>query len=122
MRERITPLKVIAIIIFIIGISLVSSYNDVKESAAEMTNSLFDPISNIFEDPASTATFDIEKYQTEAVINSGNYMIEWVSFERNLAVGVSAIVLGLLLFTTASMVDERKFWQTVTKYFTQAGS
>lgn len=117
MRERITPLRVVALIILLIGISIVSSYNDVKASANEMTSTIFEPINSIttFE---SIGSFNPEKYQQETFFKTGLFIKDWISFERDLTIGVSAIVAGLGLFIASTIADERAFWKNTIEFFT----
>lgn len=112
-----TPLMLVSLIICVIGIYIVSSYNDVKVSADDMANTIFEPVKTItnFE---SIGSFDPEKYQQEAFFKTGVFLKDWLSFERDLTVGITAIVAGLGLFIASTFADERYFWRKVVEFFT----
>jgi hypothetical protein len=111
-----TPLMLVGIVMFIVGLCLVASYQDVKNSADEMTKSIFSPLDNM-NYLEGTSSFDPKKYQQEAFFKVGVFMKDWISFERDFAAGVAVMVAGLGLFLASSLSGERNFWRKTAEFF-----
>ncbi|MDT3426050.1 ABC-type multidrug transport system permease subunit [Paenibacillus forsythiae] len=120
MGGMITPRRVMAVIIIVIGIMLVDNYNEVKGKAEDTMNTIFEPVREMTASGLSTNSysFDPDEYLNKSFSKTVDFTWSWYDFEKDVVSGVSAIVIGLGLLVMPTFEKEREFYDDVFSFLT----
>lgn len=97
---------IVSVILIVVGISMISSYNELNKSVTNVTTTVFEPIQQIMDDP--NYSFNEEVYEKKALNSVADFSIKYIDFERDLTTGIGTFIagLGLLIFTTRKNLKE----------------
>lgn len=117
MNERITPRRIIALIIIVIGIFLYKDAQDLKASAQDTSEYIMSPMSKAVSNPEFMSTIDVDTYMNTSMNKVIDLSIDTYKFEGTATSGISAILIGSVLFFAPSMEWEKKFWKNIASFF-----
>lgn len=117
--EYVTPKRLIAIVVIIIGLILTTQGYELKSEYQDTMSYIMKPldkISGLLENPDTNFTFDADEYLTVGTSKIVNTTKDAVEYRIKLTEGLAAIILGIGLLMVR-IGDEEDFWNATFKFF-----
>lgn len=117
MEGRLTPRRIVALIMIVIGIILYYDARDIKSTAESTMSYIMSPTDKLLNNPESFSNFDEETYLNTSVAKIAGLSVDGIQFVSEAEAGVGAIFVGGILLFVRTMEWEKNFYKKVGSFF-----
>jgi hypothetical protein len=117
MDKQLTPRRIIALIMILVGLVLYFDGRDLKVTADNTMSYIMSPATEIINNPEALPNFDAETYLNTSISGMAGLSVDMIQFAGEAEAGVGAIVVGSILLFVRTMEWEKTFFKKVASVF-----
>ncbi len=111
MNKQLTPRRIIALIMILVGLVLYFDGRDLKVTADNTMSYIMSPATEIINNPEALPNFDAETYLNTSISGMVGLSVDMIQFAGEAEAGVGAIVVGSILLFVRTMEWEKTFFK-----------
>jgi len=117
MDKQLTPRRIIALIMILIGLFLYIDGRELKVTADNTMSYITDPAIKVINNPESFSNFDAETHLKTSVSGMVDLSLDMFKFVGEVETGIGAIFVGSILLFVRTTEWEKEFYKKVASFF-----